>query len=69
MDWLITLRDAATEQLQKTNAVIFTCSSLRQKYRDVFRVASYYDPSVQLCFIYLRIDEKHLQIKESMVRS
>ncbi|KAM0550296.1 hypothetical protein ACHAPJ_008966 [Fusarium lateritium] len=78
-DWLITLRNAATEQLQKSNAVIVTCSSLRRKYRDVFRVASYHDPDVQLCFIYLRVDEEHLQarvrarvghyMKESMVRS
>ncbi|KAI6750442.1 hypothetical protein HG530_014723 [Fusarium avenaceum] len=78
-DWLITLRDAATEQLEKSNSVIVTCSLLRQKYRDVFRVASYRDSSVQLCFIYLRVDEEHLQarvkarsghyMKESMVRS
>jgi gluconokinase len=78
-DWLTTLRDAATEQLKKSNSVIVTCPSVRQKYRDVFRVASYHDPSVQLCFIYVRVYEKHLQarvkarsghyMKESMVRS
>ncbi|KAI1036128.1 hypothetical protein LB504_011363 [Fusarium proliferatum] len=71
--------DVSTEQLKKSNAVIVTCSSLRRKYRDVFRVASYHDPDVQLCFIYLRVDEEHLQarvkarighyMKESMVRS
>ncbi|KAF5589943.1 thermoresistant gluconokinase family [Fusarium pseudocircinatum] len=78
-DWLIILRNAATEQLKKSSAVIVTCSSLRRKYRDVFRVASYHDHDVQLCFIFLRVDEAHLQarvkarvghyMKESMVRS
>ncbi|KAM6524499.1 hypothetical protein FALCPG4_010111 [Fusarium falciforme] len=78
-DWLVTLRNAATEQLKTSNAVIVTCSSLRRKYRDVFRVVPYHDPTVQLCFIYLKVGEEHLQarvrargghyMKETMVRS
>ncbi|KAM5344360.1 hypothetical protein ACJ41O_012897 [Fusarium nematophilum] len=78
-DWLITLRNAATKHLQRSEAVLITCSSLRRKYRDVFRVASYDYPAVQVRFIYLKLDEEHLQarlsarvghyMKESMVRS
>ncbi|KAJ3549620.1 hypothetical protein NM208_g413 [Fusarium decemcellulare] len=78
-DWLITLRNAATEQLKKSNAVIVTCSSSRRKYRDVFRLVPYYDHAVQLCFIYLKVGEEYLQarvkartghyMKENMVRS
>lgn len=78
-DWLITLRNAATMQLRGANAVVITCSSLRRRYRDVFRVVSYDYPSVQLCFIYLKVGIEHLQariksrvghyMKEGMVRS
>lgn len=78
-DWLIALRQAALEQLQDSNAVIVTCSSLRRKYRDVFRVASYNHPNISVNFIYLKVDEDHLQarvkarkghyMKEEMVRS
>jgi gluconokinase len=78
-DWLITLRNAATEQLRESNAVIVTCSALKHKYRDVIRVASYEHPSVQVHFIFLKVDEETLQervkarvghyMKESMVHS
>lgn len=78
-DWLITLRNAATKHLQRSEAVIVTCSSLRRKYRDVFRVVPYNSPGIEVRFIYLKLDEEQLQarvsarvghyMKESMVRS
>lgn len=78
-DWLISLRNAAVQQLRNSKAVIITCSSLRRRYRDVFRVVSHYYPMVQLYFIYLKVDEECLQarvkarvghyMKENMIRS
>lgn len=78
-DWLITLRNTATIQLQEASAVVITCSSLRRRYRDVFRVASYDYPSMQLCFIYLKVGVEDLRariksrvghyMKEDMMRS
>ena len=78
-DWLITLRNEAIKQLQKSNAVIVTCSALKHKYRDVIRVASYEHPTVQVHFVYLKVDEDTLQarvkarvghyMKEDMVHS
>ena len=78
-DWLITLRNEAVKQLQKSNTVIVTCSALKRKYRDVIRVASYEHPTVQVHFIYLKVDEDTLQarvkarvghyMKEGMVHS
>lgn len=78
-DWLITLREQAISQLQSSNAVIVTCSALKHKYRDVIRVANYEHPSVQIHFIYLKVDELTLQnrvahrvghyMKEGMVHS
>lgn len=65
--------------LQSSKAVIVTSSSLRRRYRDVFRVASYDNPAVQVNFIYLRVYEECLRtrvaarvghyMKENMVRS
>ena len=78
-DWLIGLRNAATKQLQKSSAIVVTCSSLRRRYRDVFRIVPYNDPTVLVRFIYLKVDEEHLQarvaaraghyMKEDMVHS
>jgi len=78
-DWLITLREEAIKQLQTSNSVIVTCSALKHKYRDVIRVANYEHPSVQVHFIYLKVDEMTLQqrvkervghyMKEGMVHS
>ncbi|KAJ9602051.1 hypothetical protein H2200_013411 [Cladophialophora chaetospira] len=78
-DWLITLREAAIEKLQASNSVIVTCSALKRKYRDVIRVANYEHPSVQVHFVYLKVDEHTLQarvaarvghyMKENMVHS
>jgi len=60
-DWLITLKDAALEKLKSTNTVFVTCSALKKKYRDVIRVANYEHPSVQVHFVYLKVDEEVLQ--------
>jgi gluconokinase len=78
-DWLITLREEAIKRLQSSNSVIVTCSALKHKYRDVIRVANYEHPTVQIHFIYLRVDEHTLQqrvaarvghyMKEGMVHS
>lgn len=59
-DWLITLREEALKRLQTSNSVIVTCSALKHKYRDVIRVANYEHPSVQIHFIYLKLDEATL---------
>ena len=56
-DWLIALREEALRQLQTSNSVIVTCSALKHKYRDVIRVANYEQPSVQVHFVYLKLDE------------
>ncbi|KAK2755933.1 hypothetical protein FQN54_005729 [Arachnomyces sp. PD_36] len=87
-DWLILLREAAVTRLStpSTNysttlpeGVIVTCSALKQKYRDVMRVATYNHPDVRIHFIYLRADEEVLMarvnarknhyMKSSMVHS
>lgn len=78
-DWLITLREEAIKQLRTSNGVIVTCSALKHKYRDVIRVANYEHPSVQVHFVYLKVDEDTLQkrvaarvghyMKEGMVHS
>jgi len=78
-DWLITLREAAVQKLHTSNGVIVTCSALKHKYRDVIRVANYEHPTVQVHFVYLKVDESTLQarvaartghyMKENMVHS
>lgn len=60
-DWLITLREEAIKHLQTSNSVIVTCSALKHKYRDVIRIANYEHPTVQIHFIYLKVDETTLQ--------
>lgn len=56
-DWLISLRKAAVEILamSKYEGVVVACSALKQKCRDVMRVAAYGSPSVQIHFMYLRL--------------
>ncbi len=57
-DWLIALREEALKVLQTSNSVIVTCSALKHKYRDVIRIANYEHPSVQVHFLYLKLDEE-----------
>lgn len=86
-DWLISLRKAATDILVPSDAndfrppagVVVACSALKQKYRDVVRIAAYGSPSVQIHFVYLKLDESVLMqrvrqreahyMKSDMVRS
>ncbi|KAL1956644.1 hypothetical protein VTO42DRAFT_6991 [Malbranchea cinnamomea] len=66
-DWLIQLRQAAVDTLSNKNSgsspppsgVVVTCSALKNKYRDVIRVAAYNYP-VHIHFIYLRVDKQTL---------
>ncbi|RMZ88251.1 hypothetical protein DV736_g4519, partial [Chaetothyriales sp. CBS 134916] len=77
--WLISLRNEALKRLHSSNSVLVTCSALKRKYRDVIRIANYDHPSVQVHFIYLKVDEATLQrrvaarvghyMKENMVHS
>lgn len=81
-DWLVQLRQVSVDRLDSTNGsagVVLTCSALKEKYRDVIRIAAYNDHDVIVRFIYLRADEKVLVervrerqghfMKEDMVRS
>ncbi|KAJ5190812.1 gluconokinase [Penicillium cinerascens] len=86
-DWLISLRKAAINALSPSESnnfhppagVVVACSALKQKYRDVMRVAAYGSPSVQIHFIYLKLTEEVLMqrvsqrqahyMKSDMVRS
>ena len=70
-DWLILLREAAAACLSSTTAsatnhhvsVVVTCSALKHKYRDVLRLAAYYDYRILVHFIYLRADEEVLMAR------
>lgn len=42
------------------HGVVVTCSALKRKYRDVIRVAAYYDSSILIHFIYLDAPEEVL---------
>jgi gluconokinase len=78
-DWLEALREESLRQLQTSDNVVVTCSALKQKYRDVMRVASVENRSVYVHFIYLKVDEATLKervaqrqghyMKDSMVHS
>lgn len=86
-DWLISLRKAAIDALSPSEinnfnppaGVVVACSALKQKYRDVMRVAAYGSPSVQIHFVYLKLSEEVLMqrttqrqghyMKSDMVRS
>lgn len=60
-DWLIALKNEAIRLLQDHNTVVVTCSALKRKYRDVIRVANYEHPTVQIHFVFLKLDEELLQ--------
>ncbi|KAJ5972182.1 Shikimate kinase [Penicillium vulpinum] len=86
-DWLISLRQAAINALSPSEAnnfhppagVVVACSALKQKYRDVMRVAAYGSSLVQIHFVYLKLTEDVLlqrvsqrqshYMKSSMVQS
>lgn len=72
-DWLISLRQAAIDALtpsesnnfQQPPGVVVSCSALKQKYRDVMRVAAYGSPLVQIHFVYLKLTEAVLMQRVS----
>jgi len=60
-DWLTLLREEAIDRLSSGDqGVVLACSALKRKYRDVIRVAPYYDHNVLLHFIYLHASEEVL---------
>ncbi|WYZ34909.1 hypothetical protein EsH8_I_001185 [Colletotrichum jinshuiense] len=60
-DWLVALREESRHQLAAgSDGVVLTCSALKRKYRDVIRVAGYYDRSILIHFIYLSAAESVL---------
>ncbi|KAK5990837.1 putative gluconokinase [Cladobotryum mycophilum] len=60
-DWLTALREESMRQISEGSAgVILTCSALKRKYRDVIRVAAYYDHHLLIHFIYLDAPEEVL---------
>ncbi|KAJ5732665.1 Shikimate kinase [Penicillium malachiteum] len=72
-DWLISLRQAATDALSPSESnnfqppagVVVACSALKKKYRDVMRVATYGEPAVQIHFVYLKLTEAVLMQRVS----
>ncbi|KAL7935284.1 P-loop containing nucleoside triphosphate hydrolase protein [Trichoderma chlorosporum] len=60
-DWLTALRDESMRQISEGQmGVVMTCSALKRKYRDVIRVAAYYDHRLLIHFIYLDASEELL---------
>lgn len=60
-DWLTALRDESVHRISAgSDGVILTCSALKRKYRDVIRVAAYFDRSVLVHFIFLDAPEEVL---------
>ena len=60
-DWLTALREESLRKISSGSAgVVLTCSALKQKYRDVIRVAGYFDRSLVIHFIYLSAPESLL---------
>ncbi|RDW85790.1 gluconokinase [Coleophoma crateriformis] len=57
-DWLTALREESLRRLTDgSQGVVLTCSALKRKYRDVIRVAPYYDHNVLVHFVYLHAPE------------
>ena len=60
-DWLTALREESLRKIHGGSAgVVLTCSALKQKYRDVIRVAGYFDHSLLIHFIFLSAPESLL---------
>jgi len=60
-DWLTALREESIRRIDAGNSgVVLTCSALKRKYRDVIRVAPYFNNGVHLHFIYLHTSEEVL---------
>ncbi|KAJ4272032.1 hypothetical protein NW762_000742 [Fusarium torreyae] len=60
-DWLTALREESIGQLNAgSSGVVLTCSALKRKYRDVIRVAGYYDHRILIHFVFLDASEEVL---------
>lgn len=60
-DWLTALREESVRRISTgSSGVVLTCSALKRKYRDVIRVASYFDHTVLIHFIFLDASEEVL---------
>jgi len=60
-DWLTALREESIHQINRgANGVVLTCSALKRKYRDVIRVAGYYDHRILIHFVFLDAAEEVL---------
>lgn len=60
-DWLTALRDESVHRISAgADGVVLTCSALKRKYRDVIRVAAYFDRTVLVHFIFLDAPEELL---------
>ncbi|KAF5022949.1 hypothetical protein F66182_5015 [Fusarium sp. NRRL 66182] len=58
-DWLTALREESINQLNAgSSGVVLTCSALKRKYRDVIRVAGYYDHRIHIHFVFLDASEE-----------
>ncbi|EFX02488.1 thermoresistant gluconokinase family protein [Grosmannia clavigera kw1407] len=58
-DWLTALREESVRRITEggSSSVVLTCSALKRKYRDVIRVAPYFNSSVHVHFIFLHASE------------
>ncbi|KAG5939637.1 hypothetical protein E4U53_007754 [Claviceps sorghi] len=60
-DWLTELRSQSYRRIHDgAPGVVVACSALKLKYRDVIRVAAYYDPSILIRFIFLHASQELL---------
>lgn len=60
-DWLTALREESINRINEgSDGVVLTCSALKRKYRDVIRVAAYFDHRILIHFIFLSASEEVL---------
>ncbi|KAF7560711.1 hypothetical protein G7046_g3426 [Stylonectria norvegica] len=60
-DWLTALREESIHRINGgSEGVVLTCSALKRKYRDVIRVAGYFDHRLLIHFIFLNAPEEVL---------
>ncbi|QPG99684.1 hypothetical protein C2857_002330 [Epichloe festucae Fl1] len=60
-DWLTELRKQSNSRINNgADGVVVACSALKLKYRDVIRVAAYYDRTILIHFIFLHASQELL---------
>lgn len=63
-DWLENLRTVSIDAINKKNTgVVITCSALRRRYRDVMRIAAYFQPDVDVHIVLLHAPFEVLQAR------